>query len=215
MICGRAWARLFGERYGDYIWTASGRRFWPLDPWPEDIFIEDIARGLATGCRYSGQIGIGTGYSFYSVAEHCTIVSLYAERRARELGLGGCAWEWALEGLLHDAAEAYIGDVSRPVKYQRVMRGYRKMEKRLEACIAKRFDVASSPLSAREIKRLDGRILVDEINAFMLLPEHDGDCIEREIEKHGPPLGATIAGLSPAHAEYVYLQRYEEIMRHL
>lgn len=208
----RAWAHLRDERYGSYIWTARGERFWPLDPRPEDILIEDIARGLATGCRYSGQIGIGTGYVFYSVAEHSVIVSIYAEKRARELGLGAAiARTWALEGLLHDASEAYIGDVSRPVKYSQVMRGYRAVERRLEAVIAERFDLRPTAQCKREIKSIDKRILVDEIDAFMILP--DGDSIEREVEKHGQPLGATITGLPPAHAEYIFLQRYRALTK--
>ncbi len=209
-VLGRAWARLRGRRYGSYIWTASGNRFWPLDPRPDEIRIDDIARGLATECRYSGQIGFGTGYNFYSVAEHCVIVSLFAERRARELGLGdGVAATWAREGLLHDATEAYIGDVSRPVKHTRAFRAYRDAETRLERAIAVAFDLRPTAISAREIKTLDNRVLIDEIDAFMVLS--DGDTLEGQIAKFGEPLGASIAGLSPGQAEHVFLARFAEI----
>ncbi len=212
MWLGRLWARWRGKRYGSYIWTASGRNFWPLDPRPEDVCIEDVARGVATECRYSGHIGIGTGYSYYSVAEHCVIVSIYAERRARALGLPeATVWAWALEGLLHDASEAYIGDVARPVKYQPAMRVYRRLERHLERVIAQRFGIVSTPLSKREIKVIDSRVLIDEIDAFMILS--DGDTLEGQIAKSGEPLGAAIAGLSPAHAEHVFLQRYAEVTR--
>lgn len=207
----RWWAGRRGRRYGDFIWTASGKRFWPLDPRPEDICIEDIARGLATECRYSGQIGFDTGYTFYSVAEHCVIVSLAAERRAREL----CStsrelpWRWALEGLLHDAPEAYIGDVSRPVKHSRAFRAYREAEALLEVAIEARFGLRPTEASAREIKTLDSRVLIDEMDAFMNLAE--GDTLEQQIAKFGPPLGVAIAGMPPAHAEHVFLQRYNHI----
>jgi 5'-deoxynucleotidase YfbR-like HD superfamily hydrolase len=213
-VFARAGARLCRRRYGDYIWTASGKRFWPLDPRPEDIELVDIARGLATGCRYSGQLGLDSGYSFYSVAEHCVIVSIAAERRARALDLPDWEiWSWAREALLHDASEAYIGDVSRPVKYMPEMRAYRRIEKRLDAAVAARFELRPTPESAREIKILDSRVLIDEIDAFMLLP--DGDDLEQQIAKFGQPLGVNIAGLSPPHAEHVYLQRYAEIEANL
>lgn len=208
----RLWARLRGRRYGDYIWTASGLKFWPLDPRPDEIRIQDIARGLATECRYSGQIGLGTGFDFYSVAEHCVIVSIYAERRARELGLTLFEiGQWALAGLLHDGTEAYIGDVSRPVKYRREMRSYLRIERRLERAIADRFYLRWWSRMWSEIKSIDSRLLVDEIDAFMMLPY--GDTIEMQVEKFGEPLGANVAGLPPSAAEHVFLQRFEEIMR--
>lgn len=208
-----AWAHWRGRRWGDYIWTASGKRFWPLDPRADEIEIEDIARGLATECRYSGQIGFDTGYEYYSVAEHSVIVSIYAERLARERWCTEDPWQWALEGLLHDGTEAYIGDVSRPVKHSRAFRAYRRAEYLLDQAIAQRFGLRPTRDSAREIKRLDSRVLIDEIEAFMNLAE--GDTLEQQIEKFGAPLGANIAGLLPAHAEHVFLQRYEEIMVHL
>lgn len=83
------------------ILTYTGKLIDPFNVKPEDICIEDIAHGLSLLCRYGGQCN-----RFYSVAEHSIIMATYP---------GFKKWK-ALEMLLHDAAEAYIGDIIRPVK---------------------------------------------------------------------------------------------------
>lgn len=207
----RTWASLRGRRYGDWTFTADGAKFWPLDPRPEDFTIAAIARGLATECRYGGQIGLGTGYSFFSVAEHSVIVSLYAERRARELGRG---WhtirDWAMNALLHDASEAFIGDIPRPLKLSREFRSYGAIERRVTEAIECAFDLAIDVETRGVIAELDNRVIIDEIDAFVMLPPDV--TLDYCIEKYGAPLGANIAGLSPAAAEHVFLQRYNEIL---
>ncbi|MEM9149127.1 MAG: hypothetical protein AAGB19_01555 [Cyanobacteria bacterium P01_F01_bin.3] len=80
-----------------WIQTFTGKAFWPLEPDPELICIEDIAWALAHQSRYSGHCD-----RFYSVAEHSLWVS------------GQCSPEHKLWGLLHDASEAYLSDVVRP-----------------------------------------------------------------------------------------------------
>src|ERR1700693_75116 len=57
-----------GPRKGDWIQTFTGRQFWPLDPRPEEVCIEDIAHGLSNECRFAGQCR-----SFYSVAQHSVL----------------------------------------------------------------------------------------------------------------------------------------------
>lgn len=73
----------------------------PMNPIPAQIHIEDIARGLAHKCRWNGQTR-----TYYSVAEHSIEV------------MKMCGPEFALWGLLHDAGEAYLGDVPDPIKDQ-------------------------------------------------------------------------------------------------
>ena len=76
----------------------SGAWFDFLDPESSDFAIEDIAAGLSNICRYAGQCS-----GFYSVAEHSLLVS-------------EVAFDHAYAALMHDAAEAFIGDVTRPLK---------------------------------------------------------------------------------------------------
>lgn len=94
----------------------------PLNMQPGDIDIEDIAHSLARLCRYNGHCG-----GFISVARHSIWV---AEHLPRDLKM------W---GLLHDAPEAYLGDMTRPVKRQPSMEEYRQADERLEKVIAERF----------------------------------------------------------------------------
>src|SRR4051812_20612492 len=86
---------------GDWMQTYTGRAFWPLDAQPEDVDPLDIAAALSMLCRYGGHVS-----RFYSVAEHCLLMS------------EAVAPEHALWALLHDATEAYMGDMVRPLKRQ-------------------------------------------------------------------------------------------------
>ena len=85
---------------GPAIGMAGGAWFHPLDPRPAEVKIEDIAHALANICRFGGRTS-----RFYSVAQHSMWVARHASTR-----------QAALYGLLHDAAEAYIGDVISPLK---------------------------------------------------------------------------------------------------
>jgi hypothetical protein len=92
------------DREGNYVETYTGTRFYPFDPRPEEVALADIAAGLAHTCRFGGHCR-----TFYSVALHSVHVS-------RELAREGRPARVQLYGLLHDAGEAYVGDVPRPVK---------------------------------------------------------------------------------------------------
>jgi len=112
---------------GPWIHTASGLEMYPLDPKPEEIDIRDIARSLSMICRYGGHV-----LKFYSVAEHCCFVS--------DLCLSAGYKPIALWGLLHDASEAYLGDIVRPLKHSRAFSEvYQPMESKLMAVIAKKY----------------------------------------------------------------------------
>src|ERR1700683_336889 len=104
-------ARSMADR-GAWIVTFSGRRFYVLDPRPSDVRIEDIAHSLSLQCRFNGHVK-----NFYSVAQHSVLVS---ER---------CDPADALYGLLHDASEAYIGDMSAPLKHTDEMTAFRDAER--------------------------------------------------------------------------------------
>lgn len=88
-----------------WLLTASGRRFPLLNPQPEDVKLQDIAHALGHLARFNGHTSRP-----YTVAEHCVLVALIL----REQGHDKTA---QLLGLLHDAAEAYIGDVPTPIKW--------------------------------------------------------------------------------------------------
>lgn len=86
-------------RFGDWFQTISGRKFYPFDPRREDVDLDDIIHALSMLCRFGGH-----SRCFYSVAQHSVLVSRL------------CPPSLALIGLFHDAHEAYIGDLIRPIK---------------------------------------------------------------------------------------------------
>lgn len=202
----RTWARWRGRRYGLRTRLASGGFFWPLDPRAEEVSIVDVARGLANECRWGGQTSaeLPAGVQFYSVAEHSVIVSRFVEHLCPQYSL---ALAWARQALLHDAAEAYVGDVIRPLKVLPEFAAYRKIESEIQRCVFWRFDVWPSRESSRLIREIDNRICTDE-RARMIA----GDRADTML----PPLaalGCDIQMLSPALAERAFMQRYRELFR--
>lgn len=171
-------------RKGDWLQVYSGRQFWPLDARPEDVDIIDIAHSLSLQCRYAGHVK-----SFYSVAEHCLHVSRYVPQ------------EFALIGLLHDASEAYLVDIPRPVK--RFMPEYKVAEKALEAVIAERFGLQFPWPS--DVMDIDNRILLDERAQLISAPPIPWGVDGLE------PAGVTVLGLSPKEAEEEFLGRFLEL----
>jgi hypothetical protein len=135
-------------RKGDYIQTHTGVLFYPADARPEEINIEDIAHALAHTCRYGGH-----SPSFYSVAQHSVMCA--------EQALKTCP-EFALTTLMHDASEAYLVDVPRPIK--KMLGGYREMEAGLEQVISAKYGLVF-PLPA-EVKTIDNRMLATEGKCF-------------------------------------------------
>lgn len=166
------------RRYGDWMQTSSGRQFWPLDPRPEEIHIEDIAHALGMLCRYGGQC-----LRFYSVAEHCVLMARAAPA------------EYKLAALLHDASEAYLSDVIRPIKPH--LSNYLEIEARLERAIAERFGL-TWPMPA-EVKRLDTAILADERDQAMAPPPVPWS------QTTEPPLGVTLQFWTPKRAREVFM----------
>jgi hypothetical protein len=118
-----------------WIQTFSGGKFHILDPRPEEILITDIGHSLSMMCRWTGHVR-----RFYSVAEH----SVHASHLVPETD--------ALWAILHDASEAYIADMNRPLKhYTGAGPAYRKVEEIVMNAICKKFDLPlTQPASVTE-----------------------------------------------------------------
>lgn len=169
-----------------WIQTYTGRRFRPFDPRPEDVCIKDIAHALAFKCRFGGHCT-----AFYSVAQHSVLVS----EAVASSGFGSAV---QLEGLMHDAAEAYLPDVPRPVKPH--LLGFANIEIRVERAIASAFDLPWPWCPA--VKRTDTAILRDEAIQLM-----DGDHSDWDLPE--PALGIPIDPWGPEEAERRFLERFE------
>lgn len=104
----------------DWIQVYSGDKFFPLEPTPGKIRVEDIAHPLSQQCRFAGHTE-----EFYSVAQHCLLVSLICQKFAHP-SMSAYAALW---GLMHDASEAYLVDIPAPLKRQEAFAGYMVAEK--------------------------------------------------------------------------------------
>lgn len=131
--------------HGPTILTADGNYFDFLTPDSETVTLNAIARGLANTCRFGGQCG-----RYYSVAEHSVWVSRLVPP------------ELAVRGLLHDAAEAFIGDMPKPLK--EMLPDYKAVETRVEAVVFAKFGFLFLP---PEIKTADRIMLATEQQQIM------------------------------------------------
>ena len=169
---------------GDWMQTYTGKQFYALDPRPEDIDPHDIAHALSMQCRFNGHVK-----QFYSVAEHCILLS---EAVSEENAL------WAL---LHDATEAYVGDLVRPLKKN--LPQYIAIEDKLMGVIAQRFGLSGE--IPPEVHWADSRILLTERDALMNPSPHKWAVDDLE------PLPVQIPGWNPGTAEVLYLARLWEL----
>jgi len=171
-------------RHGDWMQTYTGRKFWPIDPRPEEVHIEDIAHALSMTCRYGGHC-----QHFYSVAEHSVLIS----QQVRD--------EDALWGLMHDAAEAYISDIIRPAKP--FLTNYKLLETNLMTAICERFGL--SLVMPESVRWADEAILADEMHQVMGTPPEPWNLRYRKI-------GVSIRGLMPIAAKKAFLDRFHELV---
>lgn len=136
------------ECQGDWIQTFTGKKFHVIAPRVEEIDIVDIAHALSNSCRWSGHCK-----QFYSVAQHSCFVS------------ENCPTELKMWGLLHDAAEAYIGDLNRPFKLSGKMDEYILAEQRIMDVVCEKFGLTPGmPLAVKEV---DNRVLQTEANQIL------------------------------------------------
>lgn len=138
-----------------------------LEPAPECIHIEDIARGLAHIARFNGSTTVP-----YSVAAHSVVVSALLGEQSREIQLAG---------LMHDASEAYLGDVVGPLKRTELFRDYRALEEAWNVAIERRFGLTRGVMDDGHVKAADQLALAAEMKIF------------RPIKFGTKPLDPTIA----------------------
>ncbi len=172
------------EAYRDcWMQTLTGKKLYLLNPQPGQIDIEDIAGALSKMCRFNGHCR-----EFYSVAEHSVLLASKAPLR------------YKLDALFHDASEAYIADIIRPLKPH--MPGYYDKENTLMTVIAKKFGF-QWPM-CDEVKRLDVAILGTERNAIMFDTAEDA-MMWGNTE---PPLDVKIHCWAPKTAYIKFMSAY-------
>lgn len=167
-----------------YLHLYSGGRFYTEEPEENEFHLEDIAHALSMLCRFAGQVP-----EFYSVAEHSLLVSQFSPPR------------YQLWGLLHDASEAYVVDLPRPVKYLPALEPYRVYEQRVMEALLRHLHI--SPIEEPPaVRRAD---------AFVYQLE------ARALGVHGPRRSGRRAlplrMLPPAEAEAEFLRQARYLIR--
>lgn len=170
------------DRRGEWILTFSGERFYPFSPAPEEVKTKDIAHALANICRFNGHTR-----GFYSVAAHSVHVSRLVPP------------EFALEALLHDAAEAYVGDMVRPLK--RGLPAFEEVEGRVRSAIAARYRIPRE-LSAC-VREADDVALATEARDLFDISRWELRAAPDESVRLGPT--------TPLASRDAFLGRYAEL----
>jgi len=168
----------------DEAWmtTFTGRKFHYLNPQPDEINIVDIAHHLSLLCRFTGAVSV-----FYSVAEHSIRVSELVPQGLK------------LSALLHDAAEAYINDISRPVKYTHKLD---VTEKIVMDAISRKFGITPN---VPVIKAADNVLMATEARDLMA-----------NTDSWAPlptPLPLKIVPMTSREAETMFLYRLRKYYR--
>lgn len=170
------------DKQDGWFLTYTGRRFFPYNPAPCDVCIEDIAHALANTCRFNGHVR-----TFYSVAQHSVHVAEV------------CTPGPSFQALMHDATEAYVGDMIRPLKVG--LPEYKAVEEMVWRAICARFGMC--PDMHWLVKRADNILLMTERRDLLRStgPKWDGS-------DEYPPLPQKIVPWSPDWAEDQFLQRF-------
>jgi hypothetical protein len=198
------------NRTGPWFLTASGRQFFPADPQPEDVCVQDIAHALSHVCRFGGHCR-----SLYVVAQHAVLVSRLV------------APEHALLALHHDDSEAYLGDMIRPLKM--LMPDYKRVESRVEHVIDRALGITvrygtctghDSPwgtgqcavcLAKRSahaaVKHADWTALATERRDLVIPSAWPWDIDEQGYAPHD----GVIVPWTPHEARVLYLKRHVEL----
>lgn len=172
-----------------WIPTATGGKvfFDPIDV--SQVKLRDIALGLARVCRYGGQLM--QTVPFYSVAEHSVWASHIAPTGSR------------LPALIHDAAEAFIGDVTKPLK--RLLPDYQAFERRFEDALWAHFKWPDARTPA--VKQADRQMLATE----RLVCSHHSNIDWTDCEGVAPIKNLKLEFWLPTMAWVVWEDRYKRL----
>ncbi len=185
-----------------WILTATGRRVHLAYPRPEEIRLEDIAHALANLCRFTGH----TKYP-YSVAAH----SVYTcdVEPGEFINAYGSQIRGALKQhcLLHDATEAYLGDVASPLK--RLLPEYKAIERRWSDAIAERFGLSPYADVRSGLTHHADRVALAAERAHLLHPGEPHGCFDIDLPSFDtPPFGPSVS--FGERAKELFLERARE-----
>ena len=175
-----------------YIATFTKKQFFLLEPRIEDVDIVDIAHALSLQCRWTGHCQY-----HYSIAQHSYYCSFLGPQNE------------AFDRLMHDAAEAYIGDLNRPLKhYTEAGVAYRRQETIVQDVIAERFGF--SKIEPPSVKIADNSMMYAEKKQIMGYAFEEP---QEEIHQYDVENGIVIESWTSKYAETMFLERFKELFK--
>mgnify|MGYP002621229423 CR=1 FL=1 len=182
--------------------TFTGARIDYTNPSPASIHIDDITHGLSNICRWHGQTN-----RFYSVAQHSVLLSMIVPTHMALTVEGLTYYEQvnlAKAALLHDAAEAYTGDIPSPIKD--MMPDFVEIiEMPLLEAIFERFELSTELL--KYITPYDKAICANEAEALFR------NVLPSELAGVQPIEGLIIDPLPPLEARRLFYQRFKDLFQ--
>ena len=175
------------------IRTFTGQYVDVFDPNPDTILIEDIAHALSMQCRFGGHMK-----NFYSVAQHSYCVYMMTE--AKEL---------KLQALMHDASEAYLLDIPRPIKNE--LSNYKEIEAKLMDVIAAKFGF-EMPMH-EEVKKWDEEMLHFEWNNMIINDKSVSAHTQSLSKLYGMPVGDLVPCWSSEEAKKYFLMAFNNLTK--
>lgn len=185
-------------RIGHYMLTAAKQKLWPLSLSLGDIDIDVIAHALSRICRYGGHVRVPDG--IYSVAEHSVRASYLFPETGPQVQLAI---------LLHDAHEAYLGDVIRPLKKLHLYKFLEGIERRAQVVIHQTFGLPMELHDRPEVGRADRIMGATELRDVMDgTPEEVADST---VNVAVLPLEGRIVPWGIAETERKFKNRFDEL----
>ncbi|MEK6829611.1 MAG: hypothetical protein AABY15_05825 [Nanoarchaeota archaeon] len=182
----------------------SGREVDIFNLNPQDIDVEDIAHALSNLCRYGGHC-----LFHYSVAQHSYLCSLEEGTKLEQF-----------EFLMHDASEAFVNDLVRPIKHRPELSSYREQEDKIQKIIFEKYGL-QFPFSKR-VHEVDNKVLVGEINQLIIMKDEIYlKSVEKSISlrealkilRDEKLANCTIPKISPEEAKELFLNRFYELYK--
>lgn len=174
---------------GEWLLTHSGIQYQLQNPHPGQVRISDIAHSLSHVCRWGGHTK-----HLYSVAQHSVLIShLFRDK------------DIALQALLHDATEAYLGDIPRPLK-RLLGKVYSDLEEAHNRAIMDKFSLPHELHPS--IKEVDNQITVDERGVLFACPVSEMD---HEFKRGVPNAAFDMSHWRPEQAKHLFVQRYLDL----
>lgn len=184
----------------------SGREVDIFDLKSKDIDIEDIAHSLSNLCRYGGHC-----LFHYSVALHSVLCSYEEGTREEKLAF-----------LLHDASEAYMNDLVRPIKHRPELEHYRNEEDKIQKLIFEKYNL-EFPFSQR-VHNVDNQVLMRELKEIIIFNDEILEASSkyetsfrnaRKILREEKLKNCTIPNITPEEAEEMFMDRFIELYKGL